>query len=83
MEAAVSHRGQALHNSQLADWSAVTKINVARRPILNSEVPDPSLLHWLRDQAKPQSEWLDAIATDQILTEPVRQRALQFARDWK
>ena len=78
MEAAASHRGQALHNSQLADWSAVTKINVARRPILNSEVPDPS-----RDQAKPQSEWLDTIAADQSLTEPVRQRALQFAREWK
>ena len=83
MEAAASDRGQALHNSQLADGSAVTKFNVARRPILNSEVPDPSLLHWLRGQAKPQSEWLAAIAADQTLTEPVRQRALQFAREWK
>jgi hypothetical protein len=42
-----------------------------------------SLIHWLRDQAKPQSEWLDTIAADQSLTEPVRQRALQFAREWK
>ncbi len=28
-----------------------------------------SLIHWLRDQDKPQSEWLDAIAADQNLTE--------------
>jgi hypothetical protein len=37
----------------------------------------------MRDQGKPQSEWLDAIAADQSLTEPVRQRALQFALEWK
>ena len=47
----------------------MTKINVARRPILNSEVPVPSPLHCLRDQAKPPSEWLAAIAADQTLTE--------------
>ena len=50
----------------------MTKINVARRPILNSEVPDPSLIDRLRDQAKPQSEWLDAIAADQTLSELCR-----------
>ena len=50
---------------------------------LRAEREALSLIHWLRDQAKPQSEWLDAIATDQTLTEPVRQRALQFAREWK
>ena len=38
---------------------------------------------FLRDQGKPQAEWLDAIAADQTFSEPVRQRALQFARDWK
>ena len=42
-----------------------------------------SLIHFLRDQGQPQSEWLDAIAADQTISEPVRQRALQFAREWK
>ena len=52
-------------------------------PKLRAEREALSLIHWLRDQDKPQSEWLAAIAADQTLTEPVRQRALQFARDWK
>jgi WD40 repeat protein len=52
-------------------------------PKLRAEREALSLIHWLRDQDKPQSEWLDAIAADQSLTEPVRQRALQFAREWK
>ena len=30
-----------------------------------------------------RAQWLAAIAADQTLTEPVRQRALQFAREWK
>ena len=42
-----------------------------------------SLIRWLQDQGKPQSEWLDVIAADQTISEPVRQRALQFAREWK
>jgi hypothetical protein len=42
-----------------------------------------SLLHFLRDQGQPQSEWLNAISSDQTLSELVRQRALQFAREWK
>ena len=29
------------------------------------------------------AEWLDAISADQSLSEPVRRRALQFAREWK
>ncbi len=28
-------------------------------------------------------QWLDAIAADQTISEPVRQRARQFAREWK
>ena len=50
---------------------------------LRAEREALSLIHWLRDQGKPQSEWLDAIATDQSLAEPVRQRAVQFAREWQ
>ncbi len=42
-----------------------------------------SLIHSLPDQGESPTEWLAAIAADQTLTEPVRQRALQFARDWK
>ena len=42
-----------------------------------------SLIHLLRDQGQPQSEWLAALSADQTLSEPVRQRALQFAREWR
>ena len=42
-----------------------------------------SLIHFLRAQGQPQSEWLAALSADQTLSEPVRQRALQFAREWK
>ena len=51
----------------------------------NSDRPQHalSLIHFLRDQGQPQSEWLAALSADQTLSEPVRQRALQFAREWK
>ena len=52
-------------------------------PELRAEREALSLIHWLRAKDKPQSEWLDAISSDQTLSEPVRQRALQFAREWK
>lgn len=42
-----------------------------------------SLIHFLRDKGQPQSEWLNAISSDQTISETVRQRALQFAREWK
>ena len=42
-----------------------------------------SLIHFLRDQGKPKDEWLDVISADQTISEAVRQRALQFAREWK
>ena len=51
-------------------------------PELRAEREALSLIHFLRDHDKPQAEWLDAIAADQTITEPVRQRALQFARKW-
>ena len=53
------------------------------RPELRAEREALSLIHYLRDQGQPQSEWLNAISSDQTLSEPVRQRALQFAREWK
>ena len=44
-----------------------------------------SLIHFLRDQGQPQSECLAALSADQTLSPPrrIRQRALQFAREWK
>ncbi len=42
-----------------------------------------SLIRFLNAQGQSQSECLAAIAADQTITEPVRQRALQFARVWK
>ncbi len=52
-------------------------------PDLRAELEGLSLIRFLRDQGKPQTEWLAAIAVDQTITEPVRQRALQFAHVWK
>lgn len=52
-------------------------------PELRAEREALSLIHFLRDQDQPQSEWLNVILADQTLSESVRQRALQFAREWK
>ena len=45
--------------------------------------PATTAIHLLQAQGQPQSEWLAALSADQPLSEPVRQRALQFAREWK
>ena len=42
-----------------------------------------SLIHFLLDLGKPQAEWSNAISSDQTISEPVRERALQFASEWK
>ena len=44
-----------------------------------------SLIHFLRDQGQPPSVWPSVLVlvSDQTISEPVRQRALQFAREWK
>ena len=52
-------------------------------PELRAEREALSLIHFLRDQGQPQSAWLAALSSDQTLSEPVRQRARQFAREWK
>ena len=52
-------------------------------PELRAEREALSLIQFRRDQGQPQSEWLAALSADQTLSEPVRQRALQFAREWK
>ncbi len=52
-------------------------------PELHAEREALSLNHFVRDQGQPQSAWFAAIAGDQTSSEPVRQRALQFAREWK
>ena len=52
-------------------------------PELRDEREALSLIHFLRDQGKAMTEWPDAIAADQTISELVRERALQFAREWK
>ena len=52
-------------------------------PELRVEREALSMIHWLRGQGKAQTEWRNAIAADQTISEPVRERALQFAREWK
>ena len=52
-------------------------------PELRAEREALSLIHFLRAHDKPQSEWLNAISSDQTISEAVRQRAFQFAREWK
>ena len=52
-------------------------------PELRAEREALNLIHFLRDLSHPQSDGLNAISADLIISEPVRQRALQFARDWK
>ncbi len=61
----------------------VLKSDGSGRRSPNAELEALSLIHFLRDQGQPQSEWLAALSADQTLSEPVRKRALQFAREWK
>lgn len=42
-----------------------------------------SVLQTLREQGKPPVEWLDTMAADQAISQPVRQRATQLARESK
>ena len=65
------------------DESSSVEPEHSQRPELRAEREALSLIHFLRDQGQPQSEWLAALSADQTLSEPVRQRALQFAREWK
>ena len=63
-------------------WAAVS-FRSAVTPELRAEREVLNLIHFQRDQGQPQSEWLNALSSDQTLSAPVRQRALQFAREWK
>ena len=48
--------------------------------------PRKSLRENIQSSVKPEHSkvaWLAAIAADQTVSEPVRQRARQFAREWK
>lgn len=70
---------------RLASATSALKVWDARpwTPELKAEREALSLIHFLRDQNKPKAEWLNVIASDQTISEPVRKRALQFAREWK
>ncbi len=52
---------------------------------LRAEREALSPLHFLRHHDQPQFRrgGLNAISSDQTISEAVRQRALQFAREWK
>ena len=54
-----------------------------RRSTPSAEREALSLIHFLRAHDQPQSEWLNAISSDQTISEAVRKRTLQFAREWK
>ncbi len=48
--------------------------------------PRKSLRETIQSSVKPEHSkvaWLDVIAADHTPSEPVRQRALQVAREWK
>ena len=72
----------ASQRKSLRDKSKAPLTRSTPKPELRAEHEALSLIHFLRDQGQPQSEWLAALSADQTLSEPVRQRALQFARDW-
>ena len=73
----------AIQRKSLRDNSKAPLTRSTPKPELRAEREALSLLHFLRAQDQPQSEWLNAISSDQTLSAPVRQRALQFAREWK
>ena len=52
---------------------------------LRAEREALSLIRFLRDQSQTQFRrgGLNALSSDQTISEAVRQRALQFAREWK
>lgn len=68
----------ASHDKTLKVWDARPWT-----PELRAEREALSLIRFLRDQGRPQAEWLATILSDQTISEPVRQHAVQFARDWK
>ena len=73
----------AIQRKPLSDKSKAPLTRSTPKPELQAECEARSLIHFLRADGHPQSEWLAALSADQTLSEPIRQRALQFARDWK
>ena len=68
-----------------ASYDKTVKVWDARpwTPELRAEREALSLIHFLRFQGQPQAEWLNALSADDSLSNPVRERAKQFARQWK
>jgi WD40 repeat protein len=52
-------------------------------PKLRTEQQAISLIRFLFGQGLSKEDVLKSIAADQTITDPVRQRATQFAREWK
>jgi len=78
----VSFRFHAIQRKSLRNKSKAPLTRSTPKPELRAECEALSLLHILRSQVHPQSEWLAALSADQTLSELVRQRARQFAREW-
>ena len=73
-----SRLASASHDGTVRIWDARPWT-----PELRAEREALSLIHFLREQGNAKDEWLDIIMADQSISEPVRQRAVQFAREWK
>ena len=73
------------HETQFARADLLCRCGVAEHDVAESRAEREalSLIHFLRDQGTAKDEWLDAITADQTISEPVRERALQVAREWK
>jgi hypothetical protein len=58
-------------------------IGIIWTPALRIEYEAFIVVRWLQHKGQPRLEWLDAIKADRTISEPVRERALQFARERK
>ena len=76
-------RGRTKERKSLRDNSKAPLTRSTPKPELRAGREALSLIHILRAHDKPQSEWLNALIFDQTISEAVRQRAFQFAREWK
>ena len=65
-----------------ASGDQTVKVWDARRwsPDLQQEREALSLIYFLRDQGQPSSEWRHILSEDSSLSEPIRERAMKFAR---